>query len=103
MTVLDSVVTGDFNMSTVISKFSQEEPEGAYEVPDQSVGLPMGGINRYILHTVVKKDGINMEDIRKDTEEGGVYDGDSDTDGEEYNELLSAMEEAVFEKAFTLE
>ena len=40
----------------------------------------MGGITRYILREMGKKDGINMENVREDEEQDGIYEGDSDMD-----------------------
>ena len=47
----------------------------------------MGGITRYLLHAVVNKGGLNMEDFREEEEVGGIYQGGSDMDEEEFNEL----------------
>ena len=65
---------------TVISQFLEEAPGEAYEVPGQAKGPPMGGITRYILRAMGKKDGINMENVREDEEWDGIYEGDSDMD-----------------------
>ena len=42
----------------------------------------MGGISIYLLCAVVNEYGYNMADLRKDEEDGGVYDGESDMYGE---------------------
>ena len=63
----------------------------------------MEGIPRYLLRAVGKKDDINMESLRKAEEEGGIYEGYSDIYEEVFNDLESAREEAMVEKAISLE
>ena len=37
-----------------------------------------------------------MEDVREEEEDGGIYEWGSDMDGEEYNDLESKRDEAMF-------
>ena len=92
MTIIDPVVTGELTIPTVIADFEEEATEDTEEVTDQTEEPLIEGITRYLLCAVGKKDGINMEDIRKDEEEGGIYEGDNGMYGEECNELESARE-----------
>ena len=48
MTLLDSVVTGELTIPTVVVEFAKEAPEEAEEVPGQLEVPPMGGSNRYL-------------------------------------------------------
>ena len=67
MTILDSVVTGELIINTVIEEFAEESPEESPEEPPEepekfpgkAEGHPMGGIPRYLLRTVGKKYGLN--------------------------------------------
>ena len=75
------VVTRELTIPTIIAEFSDEAPVEAEEVPEQAEGNPMGGITRFILRAVGNKDGLNMENVREDEEEGIFYEEDSDMDG----------------------
>ena len=75
------MVTGELTIPTIIAEFSDEAPVEAEEVPEQAEGNPMGGITRFILRAVGNKDGLNMENVREDEEEGRFYEEDSDMDG----------------------
>ena len=63
MTILDSVMTGELIINTVIEEFAEESPEESPEEPEEVTGKaeghPMGGIPRYLLRTVGKKYGLN--------------------------------------------
>ena len=103
MAVIDFVVTGELTIPTVIVEFSEEVPTESDEVNEQAEVIPMGGICRYLLPAVGKKDGINMEDVQEDDEEGIIYERDSDTYGEECNELEIASEDAMVKKEISIE
>ena len=82
-----SVVTRECTIPTVTSQFAEEAPGGEEEVPEKPEGPPMGGITRYLLRAARKKDYLKMEDVKEGEQEGGIYEEDSDMDGEECNEL----------------
>ena len=63
----------------------------------------MGVIIMYIFFALVKKYGLNMEDVREYEEEGGIYEGYGDMYGEECNELVIASQESMVEKEYLIE
>ena len=63
----------------------------------------MGGIPSYIVCVVGVNDGLNMENVRENEEEGGIYEGYNGMYGEEYNELEIARGEAMVENEIEID
>ena len=93
--VLDSMVNGELTIP-IVTAYLVEEGPGEEEV------IPVGKIPRYILHTVGKKDGPNMDNTKEYEEEGGIYEQGSDMDGEECNDGGIARKELMVEKAIKI-